>query len=259
MQIACPACKKVLSVDESKLPPKPVLVKCPACGSGIPVGPPPHGAQAAAPPPLPSEPPAGASTEGPAQPNHPEIAPGSPQWERLKREVAAEVLRQLGLTPAKASLNGEGWGDEEERERTALVCEDEALFQVAISESLQQLGLKVELATSKAAALSALAHQRYDVVTVDNRFPDDNEGGYQILQAINALAPDARRKMFVAFVSADLSTMDTSSAFILGANLTVSKKDVRRLDKILAQGIRDHERAYRVFYQVEEEIQKQEG
>ena len=258
MQIACPACKKVLSVDDAKLPAKPVLVKCPACGSGISVGPPPPGAQSSAPPPVSSEPPAGASAEGPAQPNHPDITPGSPQWERLKREVAGEVLRQLGLAPSKASLNGEGWG-EEERERAALICEDEALFQVAISESLQQLGLRVELATSKAAALSALARQHYDVATVDNRFPDDSEGGYQILQAINALAPDVRRKMFVAFVSADLSTMDTSSAFILGANLTVSKKDVRRLDKILAQGIRDHERAYRVFYQVEEEIQKQEA
>ncbi len=258
MQIACPACKKVLSVDEAKLPAKPVLVKCPACGSGISVGPPPPGAQSSAPPPVSPEPPAGGSVEGQAQPNHPDIIPGSPQWERLKREVAGEVLRQLGLAPSKASLNGEGWG-EEERERAALICEDEALFQVAISESLQQLGLRVELATSKAAALSALARQHYDVVTVDNRFPDDNEGGYQILQAINALAPDVRRKMFVAFVSADLSTMDTSSAFILGANLTVSKKDVRRLDKILAQGIRDHERAYRVFYQVEEEIQKQEA
>jgi predicted Zn finger-like uncharacterized protein len=258
MQIACPACKKVLSVDEAKLPAKPVLVKCPACGSGISVGPPPPGAQSSAPPPVSPEPPAGGSVEGQAQPNHPDTIPGSPQWERLKREVAGEVLRQLGLAPSKASLNGEGWG-EEERERAALICEDEALFQVAISESLQQLGLRVELATSKAAALSALARQHYDVVTVDNRFPDDNEGGYQILQAINALAPDVRRKMFVAFVSADLSTMDTSSAFILGANLTVSKKDVRRLDKILAQGIRDHERAYRVFYQVEEEIQKQEA
>jgi predicted Zn finger-like uncharacterized protein len=258
MQIVCPACKKVLSVDEAKLPAKPVFVKCPACGSAISVGPAPPAAQAAAPPAASSEPPAGASAEGQAQPNHSGISPGSPQWERLKREVAAEVLRQLGLTPSMASLSGEGWG-EEERERTALICEDEALFQVAISEALQQLGLRVELAASRAAALSALARQRFDVVTVDNRFPDDSEGGYQILQAINALAPEVRRKMFVAFVSADLSTMDTSSAFILGANLTVSKRDVRRLDKILAQGIRDHERAYRLFYQVEEELQKQEG
>lgn len=96
-------------------------------------------------------------------------------------------------------------------------------------------------------------------MTVDNRFPDDPDGGYKILQAINALPPDRRRKLFVAFISADLATMDLNSAFILGANLTVGKKDVRRLDKILSEGIREHDRRYRVFFQVEQEVMSEKN
>ncbi len=90
---------------------------------------------------------------------------------------------------------------------------------------------------------------------MDNRLPDDPEGGTQILQAINAMPPDQRRRMFVAFISADLGTMDTQSAFVLGANLTVGKKDLRKLDKILHQAIREHDRIYNIFRSVHDELQ----
>ena len=41
--------------------------------------------------------------------------------------------------------------------------------------------------------------------------------------------------------------MDTQSAFVLGANLTVGKKDIRRLDKILQQAIKEHDKIYNIF------------
>jgi CheY-like chemotaxis protein len=166
--------------------------------------------------------------------------------------VAALVLGHLGVEASRLrDLEEDG---DVPLEKTALVCEDEALFQVAISEALEKLGFQVETAKSKQESLEALGRKSFGLVTVDNRFPDDAEGGYAILQQINAMNPEVRRRMTVAFISADLSTMDTQSAFILGANLTVSKKDVRRLDQILLQGIREHRNAYKVFQEVQEEI-----
>ncbi len=255
MKVACPGCSRAFTVDEAKLPRGPVVLKCPACGGRIPLPPPPAAAVPEPPEPAapaPSPPPA---AETPPPPALPEA--GGPAWERLRREVTREVLRSLGLHAAAEEGEEGGLGTEGEKE--ALVCEDEALFQVAISEILERMGYKVELASTREAALTALRTSRYDLVTVDNCFPDDPEGGYAILQAINGLPPEVRRRMFVAFVSVDLSTMDTRSAFILGANLTVSKKDVKRLDRILAEGMRAHEKLYRVFRQVEEELQRAEG
>ena len=240
MQITCPKCQKSFLLDDAKVPAKPVTIKCPSCAGPIPVVPP------APQPEAPAEASAGSG-----------LAPGSPAWERLKREVAADVLRQLGIH-VQRSPEGEA-SDLEDDRRLALVCEDEALFQVAVSEALGKLGFRCELAATCEAALAMAPRGFYDVITVDNRFPDDPEGGYKILQAVNALQPDQRRKMYVAFISADLSTMDTQSAFALGANLTVSKKDIRKLDKILREGLEAHRRLYRVFFQAQEDLQKQEA
>ena len=37
MKITCTSCQKVLSLDETKLPMKPVLIPCPVCETKLPV------------------------------------------------------------------------------------------------------------------------------------------------------------------------------------------------------------------------------
>jgi len=258
MQIACPSCNKTIVLDDAKVPAAPFRLKCPGCGTAIPVTPKAQngapsggngsGAQAV-------EVAGPGVTEKPAGQEIAGLVPGSPDWERLKHEVAHQVLWHMGLV---SSREEDEEADEESR-KWALVVDDEAIFQVAISEALQSLRYRVETASDKKAALDMLSRRTYDLVTVDNRLPDDAEGGTQILQAINAMPPDQRRRMFVAFISADLSTMDTQSAFILGANVTVGKKDIRRLDKILQQAIKEHDKIYNIFRSVHEELQRQEA
>jgi len=245
MRIECPDCHKAYNLPEEKLPKTASLFKCQACGGKITVAP--AAPEPAAPPPAS---PALAETPlaGGASPALlPEEAMAS-----LRRQVTQELLKTLGL---KVAGDGADSLDEEDDKPAALVCEDEDLFQGVIGDALQKLRYRVDLASNVKAAMDRLAAGNYAVVTVDNRFPDDPEGGYKILQVINGLPPERRRKMFVAFISADLATMDLNSAFILGANLTVGKKDIKRLDKILHDGMREHDRRYRVFFQVEEEIQ----
>ncbi len=254
MRIACPSCRKVFTLDDARLPAKPATMKCPSCGSGIPVSPPAGNVGAKKAEGGGNGGPAESRSAAPERPGSPALPePGTEGWERLKREVAAAVLEQLGVE-IKGGSGGALAGEDDDLR--ALVCEDEALFQLAISEAVEKLGFRPEVASSKKAALDALEKKSYSLVTVDNRLPDDPEGGYGILQHINLLPPELRRSMFVAFISADLSTMDTNSAFILGANITVAKKDVKKLDKVLAQGIREHESKYRLFREVEEEIQR---
>ncbi len=254
MQISCPSCKKTIVIEDSKVPAVAFKLKCPGCATTIPVTPPaPPQAPAAAPPaPTAEEGPEGSVEDAMKAAG---LEPGSPMWERLKHEVAHQVLWHLGVVKYKDDDEDE----EEESKRQALVVEDEVIFQQAITEALKSLRYRVEAVGDKQKALDALSRKAYDLVTVDNRLPDDPEGGYQVLQAINALPPDQRRRMFVAFISADLATMDTQSAFVLGANVTVGKKDLRKLDKILQQAIREHDKIYHIFRSVHEELQGQEA
>lgn len=250
MQIQCPECQKSFPLPADKVPKAATVYKCPSCGGRIPVAPPPAEAKAApAPEPkAPARPPVAADAPAPA-----DLAPALPSevMDELRLQVTREILRSLGLKRQGADLEEE---DADVDGHLALICEDEEMFQGVISDALRTLGYRVEIAPSVKTALDKVSLGIYSLVTVDNRFPDDPDGGYKILQAINALPPDRRRKLFVAFISADLATMDLNSAFILGANLTVGKKDVKRLDKILAEGIHEHDRRYRVFFQVEQEV-----
>lgn len=253
MQIACPTCKKAFSLDDTKVPDHPFAVKCPSCQGRIAAVPPPRAAASPEAAQLPSEAPVPPET-APERAEVPDAPAGmrGPEWERLRKEVTFELLKSLGIK-APMEMQAE---DPYAEAPMALVCDDEILFQDVIREALTKLGYKVDVASSVPIAMDLLRKQVYEIVTVDNRFPDDPEGGFRILQEINGLLSDRRRKMFVAFVSADLNTMDTNSAFILGANLTVSKKDVKRIERILVQGRVEHERLYRVFHQVQEEIER---
>jgi CheY-like chemotaxis protein len=265
MQIACPSCKKCVILENAKVPAGPFKIKCPGCGTPITVTPGSAESSNPADPAFRNAPsgvsrPAAEPAEARAlpvrSPHEPlGLVPGSPEWERLKHEVAHQVLWHMGMVTTREE---DEEGDEESR-KWALVVDDESIFQLAISEALQSLRYRVETAPDKKTALDMLSRRSYDLVTVDNRLPDDPEGGMQVLQSINAMPPDQRRRMFVAFISADLSTMDTQSAFVLGANVTVGKKDIRRLDKILQQAIKEHDKIYNIFRAVHEELQRQEA
>ncbi len=252
MRIQCPACQKAFALDDAKVPKIPSVIKCPSCGGRIPVGPSP---EVAAPAPAAPPPPPQTQTAPMAAPagggNGAAAAIPHEAMEALRKQVMHEVLKQLGV-----KVQDEGQGEAVDGDvPTALVCEDEELFQGVIRDALTRMGYRVEVAaTTQSAIEAARSGNYYPIITVDNRFPDDPEGGYKILQAINGLPPERRRKMYVAFISADLATMDLNSAFVLGANLTIGKKDVKRLDKILADGIHDNEKRYRVYFQVEEEL-----
>ena len=238
MKVNCPSCRKEFNVDEGKLPEGRVTLKCPSCSSKITI----KGK--------------GAGKVGAVKSASSSALPpvNSPEWTTLKRQVLREVFLHMGLD-IPSDMKGDGSG--ENSGSRALVCEDERLFQETVASTLRKLGYKVEIATDKAASLKALQQKNYDIVTVDHCFPDDKEGGFEILKLINGLPPETRRRMFVAYISADLATMDTNSAFILGANLTVSKKDIKSLDKILTKGMQEHEKLYSVFTLVEEELQRQ--
>jgi len=231
MQITCLSCQKSFLIDETRYPVMPKAFKCPGCGSQIPTG-----GQDAAP------------KEKP-QPQAKEEDASS-----IKDQILRELLSYLPIN----KKNQKEEEEDEDLKPKALVCDDEQMFQELLRSALVKMGYSVDIAESTTKSIDLIRKNDYAVVTVDNRFPDDPEGGFKILGAANGLPPEKRRKLFIAFISADLATMDTNSAFVYGANLTVAKKDTKKMEQILRQGLQDHDRQYRTFFEVWEEVKRAE-
>lgn len=229
MKIQCDSCKKVFLIDETKFNDLPESIKCPNCQNKISL-----------------------TLKKEFRKNG---GIDDDSIKEIKDEILKEILSFLPLNLPKKNEKRDVVSDDKPK---ALVCEDEQLFQQVLKESIERLEYEVEIAPSSKMACELLKKSEYEIVTVDNRFPDDPEGGFKILSAINSLPPEKRRKMFVAFISADLATMDTNSAFVYGANLTVAKKDIKKLEAILSQGIEENQKRYRTFFEVLEEVKRSE-
>lgn len=232
MQITCLSCRKSFAIDESKYPVLPKAFKCPECGSQI------------------------RTDEQQKEPEEkPQQQAKADDTASIKDQILRELLSYLPIN--RRNSKGEDEQDEDMKPK-ALVCDDEQMFQDILKAALAKLGYSVDIADTTAKSMEMVRKNEYTVVTVDNRFPDDPEGGFKILAAANGLPPEKRRKMFIAFISADLATMDTNSAFVYGANFTVAKKDTKKIEQILKQGLHDHDKLYRTFFEVWDEVKRQE-
>ena len=136
----------------------------------------------------------------------------------------------------------------------ALICDDNNLNRKQIKDSLSKLGFISDEASTVDQAISLIDHirdldQHYKMIIIDKVFPDDDKGGYKILNEVASLPLVIRRKSFVAFVSAQLRTNDASTAFLMGANIVINKKDLPRLTDILKRETAHYENLYAVYNQ----------
>ena len=133
--------------------------------------------------------------------------------------------------------------------KKALICDDDQMIRQAIKAGVESLGYVVDEASTIEQSLDFLkqADIDYDLILIDKVFPDDAEGGYKILSKVATLPLDIRRQIFVAFISGDLKSGDPTSAFLMGANIVVNKKDLKQLPAILKEELAEYKRLYRVF------------
>ena len=70
-----------------------------------------------------------------------------------------------------------------------------------------------------------------------------------MMQYVNSLTPQARRRTYVTLVSPQLRTHDAYLAFANGVNLTVHPEDVSSFQSIFERSVRDFNELYRPFNQ----------
>ncbi len=258
MTINCPKCAARFQIDENKLPASRVFLKCPKCAEKIEVRKPeaasaaPEAPPAAAAQPETEDNPFADLPDAPAPTAAAPAAPVSPETEALNRQVLTLLNDLLKRGVRREAIDSEGDGEEERR---ALICDDEEMFVSVLRDQLSALGYRrIDVARSAAEALEKVKQGGYELVTVDLRYPDNPEGGYEILRGMAFGGAAARRRVYAAFISADLKTMDTNSAFFHGANLTINKKEIKKAGALIQKGMQEYRRYYRVFNAVQDEL-----
>lgn len=224
MNVTCTQCHMKIGIEDSKVPNTPFSIKCPRCRETITVQPPQK------------EEPTLPSRSRPQIPGGGEGAPAGSDAMALLSELFSKMSPR-----AAADLPG-AWA-----RRNILLCHNDEAVRTKVRETLDESRYDLHVADTAVDAMAQLRETKDDIIVLDPQFDQGRQGGVGMLQHVNGLTPNNRRRMYLVLVSPQLKTLDTYLAFINGVNLTVNTEDIGQLDLILERSIRDFNEAYHPF------------
>lgn len=227
MNVTCTQCSMTIGIEDSKVPNSPFSIKCPRCRETITVKPPPK-----------EEP----TLQARGRPTVPSDAPGGGSQDALA--MLSEAFAQLINKPGAAEGGPGAWA-----RRRILLCHNDETVRSRMKEALDETGFELHIADSAVDALAQLRETKDEVIVLDPQFDQGKQGGVAMLQHVNSLTPNYRRRIYLVLVSPQLKTLDTYLAFINGANLTVNTEDVGQFPQIIDRSIRDFNELYHPFNQ----------
>ena len=254
MVLNCSKCEARLQLDETKTPTRPFTVRCPKCQTSVTVQPAstePAILAAATPaeasPVLtraPFERPATAPLFRPAPEESGTVSESRtalPGLDDLAR-LLAEAMRQSEVAPG----TGRGRTRPAWDRRKVLVCASPAYREV-IARPLADHGYDVFVAENMAQGLGRMREERMDVIVLDANFDPLEQGVAFITREVRLLRPSERRRLFFAYLTSGVRTMDLHAAFLHNVNLVVNPSDVEQLPEALEISIRHYNELYRGY------------
>lgn len=130
--------------------------------------------------------------------------------------------------------------------RKALVCASPA-YREAIAESLAGNEYEVYVAANMAEALGRMREERMDIIVLDANFDPVEQGVAFITREVRLLRPSERRRLFVAYITSGVRTMDLHASFLQNVNLVVNPSDIDQLPDALEVSIRHYNELYKPF------------
>lgn len=247
MIIACQNCSTRLQVDETKIPAKPFIIRCPKCNSSVDFGSPGPALETSATTlggsPATEDPrfdqPTPAPLFEPEQQNS--VAPvGASATEQLA-ELLASLLKQpapsgRGLQNARPS-----WDT-----RKLLICVPEGNREL-IARSLVGRGYQVFVAQDTRQAVDRMRENQLDIVLLDPGFDPVEQGGVFVGREVNILRPAQRRRLFFVLLSPSLRTMDGHTAFLNNVNAIINLSEIDELPALMERRLRDFNELYKEF------------
>lgn len=230
MTTTCPQCSMGLSFDTTRLPAEPFTVLCPRCRQTVTVMPP--------------------QEQDPVLPPLVQAASGTAALQPIANPET-ELMKSLttllsGMVPNTQQAS-QKW-----QRRRILLCLDDAVLRERLRTALPSDKFEV-LSSNLVQEATEIQHEfRIEVLVLSPAFDQEHSGGAVMMQYVNRLTPQNRRRTFVVLVSPQLRTMDTYLAFANGVNLTVHPEDAESFQSVLERSIRDFNELYRPLYQATE-------
>jgi predicted Zn finger-like uncharacterized protein len=251
MIIVCQKCSVRLQIDETKVPSSSFTVRCPKCNSIVD-----SGLQSPA-----TELSAIAvgdspATENPRFDHRPKPAPlfeldqngNEPGGEVSATDRLAELLTGLIAQPSAAGRSSQNvrrsWDP-----RKILVCGLEDSRE-SIARGLAENGHQVFVAQDTRQAVDRMRENQLDVVVLDSRFDQVEQGSVFVTREVNILRPAQRRRLFFVMLSPSLRTMDAHAAFLNNVNTVVNINDVAELPALIEYRLREYNELYKDFNNV---------
>ncbi len=227
MIASCPQCAMSLTFDDIRLPTEPFNVLCPRCRQSVTIMPPPK------------EEPKLPGITGALDPiNVAEV--DQPDSLRALADLLLAGLKQSQPQVPDTSK----W-----QRRRVLLCQDDPQIRETLRNAMETSRYEIFSADLAPEAIEILHESRADVIVLSPGFDADHQGGAAMMQYINTLTPQVRRRTYVVLVSPQLRTLDTYLAFANGVNLTVHPEDVAAFQSIFERSVRDFNELYRPLNQ----------
>jgi PleD family two-component response regulator len=215
-----------LTFDDERLPTEPFNVLCPRCRQTVTIMPPPK-----------EEPRLPGTTGMLEEPTASEPLPADPM-----RALVEMLMGEIkGIRPQTVEKK---W-----QRRRVLLCLDDAGLREDLRAALDPLKYEIFSADFAPEAIEILHESRAEVIVLSPGFDSEHQGGTAMMQYVNSLTPQVRRRTYVVLISPQLRTLDTYLAFANGVNLTVHPEDVPTFQSIFERSVRDYNELYRPFNQ----------
>jgi ActR/RegA family two-component response regulator len=255
MVLICSKCEARLQLDETKVPSRPFMVRCPKCQDAINVQPPassstttteerhlpqssPVTADRGAFEPPPSAPAFKVQIESPSVDSS-----NSASTAGLKdmAKLLAAALSHADTTAGSRGRKRPAWD-----RRKILVCASTA-YREAIARSLANRDYEVFVAENSAQALGRMREEKMDIVILDANFDPVEQGVAFVTREIKLLRPSERRRLFFVYLTSGVRTMDLHAAFLHNVNLVVNPSDLEQMPDALEVSVRHYNELYRDF------------
>lgn len=251
MIIICQKCSSRLQVDETKIPARPFIIRCPKCNSSV--------DSSSTSPALEQSATAignSPSTENPRfdQPTPAPLfevqqkdsapnsgASGAPTTELLT-ELLSGLLNQQTAASRGVQKVRHSWDP-----RKALICVPED-NQELVARGLAENGYQVFVAQDTRQAVDRMRENELDVVLLDSRFDPVEQGAIFVTREVNILRPPQRRRLFFVLLSPSLRTMDAHAAFLNNVNAIINTNEVQDVPRLLERRLREYNDLYKEFH-----------
>jgi len=133
----------------------------------------------------------------------------------------------------------------DEHDKIALILDrqNDDLWTTALTE----LEYKLQRAKSPEHAVHKLKFNQYHVVAFHEKFGGSTLETSPLYEFIRDMPMDTRRKIFVALVGENFTTLDNMEALAYSVNLVINQKELDQLEAILKKSIGDNDNFYKVY------------